>query len=164
VYDNTVGSQSNEQLAYIAGFLDGDGSIMLQIKKRNDTARGVRFMATICFYQDTRHEKPLMWMQGMFNIGYISHRKDGMTEFRINGYRRVREILIALQPYVRFKEKQVSALIEACDILISTRFVELTDAQFQKIVDLALVVQNENYTTGKKRDKTSMLKQLGLTP
>ena len=32
--DNTVGSRSNIDLAYIAGFLDGDGSIMLQKKKK----------------------------------------------------------------------------------------------------------------------------------
>jgi len=31
-----VGSQSKTNLAYIAGFLDGDGSLMLQIKKRKD--------------------------------------------------------------------------------------------------------------------------------
>lgn len=29
---NTVGSRSDIEKAYIAGFLDGDGSIMLQLK------------------------------------------------------------------------------------------------------------------------------------
>ena len=53
---NTVGSQSDIEKAYIAGFLDGDGSIMLQLKKRVDTIRGYRFMATICLYQDSRHD------------------------------------------------------------------------------------------------------------
>jgi hypothetical protein len=67
-YDNTVGSRSESDIAYIAGFLDGDGSIMLQIKKRNDTKRGFRFMATICLYQDSRHEKPLYWMRKVFDI------------------------------------------------------------------------------------------------
>src|SRR5581483_1704560 len=64
---NTVGSRSSIEKAYIAGFLDGDGSIMLQIKKRSDTGRGLRFMATICFYQDTRHEKPLFWIREVGN-------------------------------------------------------------------------------------------------
>jgi len=77
-----VGSRSNkkESLAYIAGFLDGDGSLMLQLKKRSDTKTGIRFMATICLYQDSRHDKPLSWMQKFFGIGYISYRKDGITE------------------------------------------------------------------------------------
>jgi hypothetical protein len=70
---NTVGSQSNRSdLAYIAGFLDGDGSLMFQIKKRHDTKRGWRFMSTICFYQDTRHEKPFFWFRKKLGIGYIS--------------------------------------------------------------------------------------------
>ena len=58
-----MGSRFNLNLAYIAGFLDGDGSLMLQLKSRSDTTRGVRFMATICLYQDTRHAAPLLWMQ-----------------------------------------------------------------------------------------------------
>ena len=49
-----MGSRLKTDLAYIAGFLDGDGSIMLQVKLRRDTVRAVRFMATICLYQDTR--------------------------------------------------------------------------------------------------------------
>jgi len=57
-----VGSRSNIDLAYIAGFLDGDGSLMLQIKKRTDGKNKIRFMATICFYQDTRHCKDLFWI------------------------------------------------------------------------------------------------------
>lgn len=69
---NTVGSQLSVEKAYIAGFLDGDGSIMLQLKKRSDSPRGYRFMATICLYQDTRHDAPLYWMREVFGIGYIS--------------------------------------------------------------------------------------------
>ena len=81
-----MGSRSKLDLAYIAGFLDGDGSIMLQVKLRSDTSRGVRFMATICLYQDTRHAQPLTWMREVLGIGYITNRNDGMTELRINGF------------------------------------------------------------------------------
>ena len=80
-------------LAYITGFLDGDGSVMVQVKKRKDNKRGWRLMFTIAFYQDTRHEKPLFWIKKRLNIGYISRRNDGMTELRINGYERVKKIL-----------------------------------------------------------------------
>ena len=115
-----MGSRSKthtNNLAYIAGFLDGDGSLMLQIKKRSDTKRGVRFMTTICLYQDTRHEKPLLWMRKVFRIGYISRRKDGISELRINGYKSVEKILLQLQPFIKFKSIQTKALIEACGIL-----------------------------------------------
>src|SRR5690606_28471793 len=102
--------------------LDGDGSLMLQIKSRSDTKRGVRFMATICLYQDTRHEEPLHWIREVFGIGYISRRNDGMSELRINGFKQVKNILTSLRPFIRFKTKQTDALIKACALLESKRF------------------------------------------
>jgi len=159
-----VGSRSKITLAYIAGFLDGDGSLMLQVKSRTDTKRGVRFMATICLYQDTRHEKPLYWIRERLNIGYISRRNDGMTELRINGYRQVGEILKSLSPYIRFKKLQTSALLKACEILSDTKFSKLTKKRLIKLVDLMLVIQSENYVTKKKKTKSELRKILGLTP
>jgi hypothetical protein len=161
-----VGSRSKKivELAYIAGFLDGDGSLMLQLKKRSDSKRAIRFMATICFYQDTRHEKTLYWIRRVLSIGYISRRKDGMTELRINGYEQIRNILKSLLPYIRFKKLQTSALLKACEVLSGTKFQKLTKKQLTKLIDLILVIQSENYVTKKKKTKSELLKFLGLTP
>ncbi len=162
--DNTVGSQSEIELAYIAGFLDGDGSLMLQIKKRLDGRIGIRFMPTICFYQDTRHEKTLYWIQKVLKIGYVSRRNDGMSELRINGYKQVENILKKLNPYIRFKKIQNKALVSACVILSSTKFSKLSKKQLRKLVSLILVIQKENYVTKKKKTRKELLTQLGLTP
>ena len=160
-----MGSRSKKfELAYIAGFLDGDGSLMLQLKKRSDSKRAIRFMATICFYQDTRHEKTLYWIQEVLSIGYISKRNDGMTELRINGYKQIGEILKSLRPYIRFKKLQAHALLQACEILSNTKFNKLTRKQLTKLVNLILVIQSENYITKKKKTKSELHKVLGLTP
>ena len=160
-----MGSRSKiESLIYIAGFLDGDGSLMLQIKKRKDGNLGIRFMATICFYQDSRHDKTLYWIQEVFGIGYISKRNDGMTELRINGYKQIRDILKSLSPHIRFKKLQSIALQSACEILSNTKFKNLTKKQLEKLVDLILVIQSENYVTKKKKTRKELLKILGLTP
>lgn len=159
-----MGSRSKIKLAYIAGFLDGDGSLMLQIKKRSDGKVGIRFMPTICFYQDTRHEKSLYWIQEVLNIGYISQRNDGMTELRINGYGQIRDILKSLLPYIRFKKIQCLALLRACEILSKTKFKLLKREQFMKLVELIMVIQNENYVTKKKKTKEELFEILGLTP
>ena len=159
-----MGSRSKIQLAYIAGFLDGDGSLMLQLKKRSDTKRAIRFMATICFYQDTRHEKTLHWIKEVWGIGYISRRNDGMTELRINGYKQIREILKSLLPYIRFKKLQAHALLQACEILSRTKFKKLTQKQLAKLIDIILVIQSENYVTKKKKTKSELHKILDLTP
>ncbi len=158
---NTVGSRLELDRAYIAGFLDGDGSIMLQLKKRNDTKRGYRFMATICFYQDSRHEKPLFWIRECLGIGYITKRNDSITELRINGFLAIADILDKLTPYIRFKKVQASAMIRACGILSNKR---LSDLQLLEVVDLILMIQEANYKASYKKDRYEFLSMLNLTP
>ena len=150
--------------AYIAGFLDGDGSLMLQIKKRKDGNIGIRFMPTICFYQDTRHEKNLYWIQEVLGIGYFSKRNDGMTELRINGFKQVRNILGLLLPYIRFKKLQGDALKNACEILSATKFKMLSKKKLIELVGYILVIQSENYVTKKKKTRAGLLAMLDLTP
>ena len=67
-------------------------------------------MATICFYQDSRHELPLAWIRSVLGIGYLSKRNDGMSELRINGFAQVRYILAKLMPFIRFKKEQAKAM------------------------------------------------------
>lgn len=155
-----MGSRLETKIAYIAGFLDGDGSLMLQIKKRSDNGRP-RFMATICFYQDTRHDKTLFWIKDILGIGYISKRNDGMTELRINGFKQIERILKMLIPYVRFKKAQASTLLQAVMLLQKKK---LAEKDYEKLVDSILTIQSENYRTRKKKTKEELLKVLGLTP
>jgi hypothetical protein len=161
---NTVGSCSKTDLAYIAGFLDGDGSLMLQLKKQNNTKRAWRFMCTICLYQDTRHEAPLIWMQKILGIGFISHRNDGITELRINGINRVQVILRALLPYLRFKRTQALIMLEAAKILSKTKANDLTNIELSKLIDCILEIQSCNYATKYKKTREELMLRLGLTP
>ena len=159
-----MGSQSKINLAYIAGFLDGDGSVMLQIKKRKDGKRKLRFMATICFYQDARHEAPLHWIRHVLGIGYVSRRNDGMSELRINGFKQVGKILKMLLPYTRFKAKQVAALCGACKVLSRGDVNTLSNAHLKSIVGSILTIQHENYSTRRKRTREELYTALDLTP
>ncbi len=154
-----MGSPSKVELAYIAGFLDGDGSLMLQIKKRRDSRLGRRFMCTICFYQDSRHEKPLYWIRKNLSIGYITRRNDGMTELRINGFKSVNEILTMLLPFIRFKKAQAQALTKATKIL-SLSSKNLTKNQLLKLIDCILIIQANNYATKSKKTRAELMKIL----
>ena len=159
-----MGSRSKTNLAYIAGFLDGDGSLMLQIKKRKDGKSKLRFMPTICFYQDTRHAKTLHWIRRVLNIGYPSARRDGITELRVNGFQQVRDILHDLLPFIRFKKTQAVALHTAARILSNNAFKTLDNKTLKTLVDLILVIQDANYVTKRKKTRTEFYKVLGLTP
>ena len=159
-----MGSRSKIHLAYIAGFLDGDGSLMLQIKKRKDGKLKWRFMCTICFYQDSRHEKSLHWIKDILDIGYISHRNDGMTELRVNGFKQVKEILHDLIPFIKFKKEQAKALFQASEMLSNKKNSLLDKKDLQKLIEYILIIQNNNYVTKKKKTEADLLKVLGLTP
>lgn len=159
-----MGSRSNQAWAYIAGFLDGDGSLMLQIKKRNDGKRKWRFMATICLYQDSRHEKTLYWIREVLGIGYISQRNDGISELRINGFSQIEEVLTKLLPFVRFKRTQAKTLLKAVRLLKLKPLKLLTHPDLKKVVSYILMIQNENYASRQKKSKAELFKRLDLTP
>jgi hypothetical protein len=148
----------------MAGFLDGDGSLMLQIKKRKDGKTKKRFMATICFYQDSRHEKTLLWFRHVFNVGYISRRNDGMSELRINGFGQIRSILTDLLPFIRFKKVQAKALLKATDVLSRKSLGMLSKKELLKIIDCMMIIQHNNYVTKRKKTKDELMKILDLTP
>ena len=159
-----MGSRSTINFAYIAGFLDGDGSLMLQIKRRSDGTRKWRFMCTICFYQDSRHEEPLTWIREVFGIGYFSRRNDGMSELRINGFQQIEHIMQNLLPYIRFKQIQAKALLKASKILSAKSTRQLLPADLKELIDLMLVIQNDNYITKRKKTRAELYKIVGLTP
>ena len=157
-----MGSRSKVNLAYIAGFLDGDGSLMFQLKKRKDGNKSRnRFMFTICFYQDSKHEKPLHWIRKILDIGYISRRSDGMSELRINGYQQTEKIMKDLLPFIKFKKIQANIMLESSKLLQKGN---LTEKDLRKLVDNIVKIQSENYVTKRKRNKKELLKTLGLTP
>ncbi len=162
-----MGSRSSitkTNLAYIAGFLDGDGSLMFQLKQRSDSSRGVRFMATICFYQDSRHETPLRWIRKIVGCGYVSKRNDSMTELRINGFSQVREIIELLLPYLRFKKKQATLLYKACLVLEQKTIRTMTTKDIRNVIELLIGIQQENYMSKTRKTKKDLYKMLGLTP
>ena len=132
--------------AYIAGFLDGDGSIMLQIKPRDDVRYGFRLQATICFYQDSVHEDSLCWMRDQLTVGYVSRRKDGISELRINGYVAVKKVLLEISKYVRFKHYQVELMMDAIEILQHKPTAE----QFIAACKLADQISKANYKSRRK--------------
>jgi len=137
---------------------------MLQLKKRADSTKGVRFMATICLYQDSRHDVPLAWIRARLKCGYVSKRNDGMTELRINGFSQVRETVETLLPYLRFKKKQAKLLIQACELLEKQTLRTMKSKDIRKIVDLLLLIQNENYMSKRRKTKEELHQILGLTP
>ena len=98
-------------LSYIAGFLDGDGSIMLQYHRRKSNVNAFRIKTVICFYQDSRHRSEIEWFKKVLGCGYVYTRKDHICELRIEGFQRVYDVLTKLSPYLRFKRRQADLML-----------------------------------------------------
>lgn len=108
---------NSQQRSYLAGFLDADGSIMLQFKKRSDVRYKYRAKATICFYQKEKDKKGLEQLKDIAKSGYVYSRNDNMAEWRVEGHARVKDFLLKLLPYLRFKQRQAQLLLQALKIL-----------------------------------------------
>ena len=118
-------------------------------------------MLTICFYQDSRHAKPLSWIRKILGIGYLSKRNDNITELRINGYQQVARILEALMPFIKFKKIQAKSILRSARLLQKKKIAR---RDLQKLTGYMLEIQSENYVTKRKKTKAEILKILGLTP
>ncbi len=99
-------------LAYIAGFLDGDGSIFFRLIRKKDYCLGFQIRTSVAFYQKTGNDGILIWLKAQFLSGYIRRRKTGVSDYTIVEPREVRRILELLQPYVRLKKEHVRVGLE----------------------------------------------------
>jgi LAGLIDADG endonuclease len=104
-------------LAYIAGFLDGDGSIFFQLIRKKDYCLGFQVRTSIAFYQKTKNEKILLWLKQQFLAGYIRRRKTGISDYTIVEPKEVLRILELIQPHVRLKQEHVRLGLEILRML-----------------------------------------------
>ena len=142
-------------LAYIAGFLDGDGSIFFQIVPRKDYKQKFQIRSSIGFYQKSENVEILDWLKKIFGCGYIRHRKTGISDYTIVESKEVFRILKLLQPYVILKKKQVELGIE---------ILEKIDENFDFIEICKLVDGFGELNYSKKRKITSDVVSKSLSP
>ena len=140
---------SNEEKAYIAGFLDGDGCIMAQLVRRKDYIYGFQVRVSIVFYQKTIHQEILSWLKSKLNYGYIRQRNDGMTEYTIVGLKEVKEMLLLLKKYLRLKKVLAQKVIA----LIDSHPGRMNAKELVRLSHLADETARFNYS--KKRTNTS---------
>lgn len=95
---------SNEEKAYIAGFLDGDGSILVQIIKVNYSYK-FTFRYTIQFVQKKQYHNIMLWLKSKLKVGNIRIRKDNISEYAITSKYAIALIIKELMPYLKIKKK-----------------------------------------------------------
>ena len=103
--------------AYIAGFLDADGSIFAQIVPRPDYTQKFQIRVSISFFQKTTHHWLLVWLHKQCKYGTVRKRNDNMSEYTIVGNQPVKNVLTKLRPWIRVKQPQVKLMLDIIETL-----------------------------------------------
>jgi hypothetical protein len=111
---------------YVAGFLDGDGSINAQIVQRKDYILKFQIRFTITFFQKTSRHWFMIWLDKRLKIGTIRKRNDGISEYTITGAQNVKKILLWLLPALQIKKPQAKLILS----IIEKQFKNQTKEDF----------------------------------
>lgn len=137
--------------AYIAGFLDGDGCVLLQLVSRKDYIYGYQIRASIVFYQKINHKKILRWLKHKLRLGYLRDRNDKISEYTIVGLKEVQKVLELLYPHLLLKKKQAKLALEIIDKVLSKK--KTAPGEFLRLAKRVDRFGELNYS--KKRVNTS---------
>lgn len=102
----------NTDLAYIAGFFDGEGSATIRMVKGSNDKRYPRLEARL-----TQNDREVLdWIQEYFGLGKVYVKKDERTVNTGHSlqmyYKSARIFLTAIEPYLRVKQAHVKALLD----------------------------------------------------
>jgi hypothetical protein len=93
--------------SYLAGFLDGDGSIHFQLVRQKEYRFGYYIRASLSFSQHTSARHGLEQLQVLVGGGYLRDRGTGMSDLVVTSRPLLMDLLRAVEPYVIFKREHV---------------------------------------------------------
>ena len=96
-----------EEASYLAGFLDGDGSIHFQLVRQRGYRFGYYVRASLSLSQRTVARSGLEYLQRLIGGGYLRDRGTGMSDLVITSRPLLLTILREVEPYVLFKREHV---------------------------------------------------------
>ena len=138
-----------EERFYLAGFLDGDGSIFAQLIRGKELKYKYRIRVSIGFYQNKRYSWFLKKLQKDLKCGNIQEKTDGVVEYVITAADPVRNLLLQLKDCLVLKKRQANLVLE---ILEKKKQIE-SESDFLEVCRLTDKVAMLNYS--KKRTITA---------
>ena len=98
--------------SYVAGFLDGDGSIHFQLVRQKEYRFGFYIRSSVSFSQSTSARRGLEVLRGLVGGGYLRDRGTGMSDLVVTSRPLATRLLLAVRPYVIFKREHVDRALE----------------------------------------------------
>src|SRR5688500_6532762 len=106
-YREKAGTLRAVDSSYIAGFLDGDGSIHFQLVRQQGYRFGFYARASLSLSQSTSARHGLEHLQTLIGAGYLRDRGTGMSDLVVTSRPVLLTLLEEIEPYVVIKRPQV---------------------------------------------------------
>ena len=135
------------QLAYLAGFIDGDGSIYVRLKPNETYRYGFQIAPYIVLFQSAKDEGNFTKICQLLDCGYLRRRKDGILEYTIGRREEILALTRLIKPYLILKRQQANLLEE----IFRKKDLVKNARDFSKLMELVDKFADINYS--KKRIK-----------
>ena len=146
VWDNTVGSSRRVNatvLAYIAGFLDGDGCIKGRIERSERAKFGSYIKINVSFTQHINSKHVLVWIKNQLQVGTISDYNipsKHLSEYVIFDGKFNERLLKNLKRYVVNKCQELNLALEILNLKDRSK----NEESFKKAIKAALEIRRLN--------------------
>ena len=101
-----------QERAYLAGFLDADGSLFAQIVRGKDYAYHFRIRLSIGFYQNKKYSWFFTNLQKDLKCGSLRQKKDDVMEYVITADDPVKNLLLQIKDDLILKKRQAHLILE----------------------------------------------------
>jgi hypothetical protein len=133
---------TTEERAYLAGFLDADGSIFAQLVRGKDLKYKHRIRVSIGFYQNKRHIWFLENLKKDLKCGSIRQKSDDVVEYIITAADPAKNLLLQIKDHLVLKKRQANLILE---ILEQKKHMQ-SKIDFIKVCRLTDKVAELNYS------------------
>lgn len=138
---------STNQRAYLAGFLDGDGSIYVRLKPNPTYKYGFQVAPYIVLFQSQKDQEQFEEICSLINLGYLRVRKDEILEYIIGKTDSIYEFLQLVKPFVILKRQQINLMLE---ILAKKKSIK-NQNDFVILAELIDQFRSLNYSKTRKK-------------
>lgn len=102
---------STTKRAYLAGFLDGDGSIYTRLKSNPKYRYGFQISSYVASSQSNKEKEDFSKICSMMNCGYMRERNDDILEYIINRKNEIIQFLKSIKIYLILKKEQAELIL-----------------------------------------------------
>jgi len=132
--------------AYLAGFLDADGSIYVQAKPNPTYRYGFQVAPYIVLFQSAKDRINFEKLCSRIGLGYMRERNDGILEYIIGKADSIKKFIALVKPFLFLKRKQADLLLR----ILKAKEIIKNKLDFRKLLDLVDSFRELNYSKKRK--------------